>query len=200
MFCRFCGQELDDDSEFCPKCGRKQKETITDRFEETVHDFTKQIQPKIEEAGRSPKFSFRWALYTVLKRKYSDFSGRACRSEYWWYILFVNLLYIGLSIVGGVLTVFTGMIGAYLMIAIFIIALVGLLVPSIAVTVRRMHDLNVSGWWLILFLVLSLIPLINNLLVIGYIICFCLKGTTGTNKYGQDPLAAENQSLTSAHQ
>ena len=107
MFCRFCGQELDDDSEFCPKCGRKQKETITDRFEETVHDFTKQIQPKIEEAGRSPKFSFRWALYTVLKRKYSDFSGRACRSEYWWYILFVNLLYIGMSIVGGVFTVLT---------------------------------------------------------------------------------------------
>ncbi|WP_295352768.1 DUF805 domain-containing protein [uncultured Succinivibrio sp.] len=136
----------------------------------------------------------------MLKRKYSDFSGRACRSEYWWYILFVNLLYIGLSIVGGVLTVFTGMIGAYLMIAIFIIALVGLLVPSIAVTVRRMHDLNVSGWWLILFLVLSLIPLINNLLVIGYIICFCLKGTSGPNKFGEDPLAANNQLVTDARQ
>lgn len=200
MFCRFCGQELDDDSEFCPKCGRKQKETITDRFEETVHDFTKQIQPKIEEAGRSPKFSFRWALYTVLKRKYSDFSGRACRSEYWWYILFVNLLYIGMSIVGGVFTVLTGMIGAYLMLALFIIALVGLLVPSIAVTVRRMHDLNVSGWWLILFLVLSLIPLINNLLVIGYIICFCLKGTSGPNKFGEDPLAANNQLVSDARQ
>lgn len=200
MFCRFCGQEIDNDTEFCPKCGRKQKDTLSDRFEETVHDFTKQIQPKIDEAGRAPRFSFRWALYTVLKRKYSDFSGRACRSEYWWFILFVNLLYIGLSIIGGVLTVITGMIGAYLMIGLFIISLVGLLVPSIAVTVRRMHDLNVSGWWLILFLVLSVIPLVNNLMVIGYIVFFCLKGTPGPNKFGPDPLATDNQVVSDTRQ
>ncbi len=200
MFCRFCGQEIDNNSEICPKCGARQKETITDRFEETVHDFTKQFHPKIEEAGRAPKFSFRWALYTVLRKKYSDFSGRACRSEYWWYMLFVNLLYLGLSIIGGVLTVIAGLVGAYLMLALLIIAMVALIVPSIAVSVRRLHDRNVSGWWLIPFFGLSVIPLLNTLLLIGYIVFTCLKGTTGPNKFGEDPLTADNQIVSNVGQ
>ncbi len=201
MFCKFCGQEIDPNCVICPKCGARQKEeTIADRFDNTVHDFTRQLQPKIEEAGRAPKFSFKWAIYTVLKQKYSDFSGRACRSEYWWYILFVTLLYLAISIIGGILTVVTGLIGAYLLLALLIISMVGLLVPSIAVTVRRLHDRNVSGWWLVVYIVLCLVPVLNTLVEIGFIVFTSLKGTTGPNRFGEDPLLADTQNVTTIKQ
>lgn len=115
-------------------------------------------------------------------------------------MLFVNLLYLGLSIIGGVLTVIAGLVGAYLMLALLIIAMVALIVPSIAVSVRRLHDRNVSGWWLIPFFGLSVIPLLNTLLLIGYIVFTCLKGTTGPNKFGEDPLTADNQIVSNVGQ
>jgi uncharacterized membrane protein YhaH (DUF805 family) len=74
----------------------------------------------------------------------------------------------------------------------------GTLIPSIAVTVRRLHDRNLSGWWILGFaviaFVLMLIPLIGPLLVlageIAYIVILALPGTSGPNKYGEDPLVS----------
>jgi uncharacterized membrane protein YhaH (DUF805 family) len=103
----------------------------------------------------------------VLK-KYAVFSGRARRSEYWYFILFNTLIYIALAILG-VVFIHNEVLSTLYNLAV--------LVPSIAVGVRRMHDVNKSGWFLI-------IPIYNLVLA-------CTEGTTGTNEYGQDPKRPE---------
>lgn len=105
------------------------------------------------------------AVKSVLT-KYADFNGRARRSEYWWFFLF-NVI---LSIVAGVVDESTdpgglGVVG-------MVISL-GLLIPGIAVAVRRIHDVGKSGWFV-------LIPIYNLILV-------CTNGDAGTNEYGPDP-------------
>jgi uncharacterized membrane protein YhaH (DUF805 family) len=77
--------------------------------------------------------------------KYATFSGRAPRSEYWWWILFTLLLNFGGGIVGGII----GAIAGTPILTVLVVALIylGLLLPWIAVGVRRLHDLNRSGWW-----------------------------------------------------
>ena len=70
--------------------------------------------------------------------KYADFNGRATRSEYWWFSLFIALVYLVLAVVNEVLP------------GIFALAT---LLPTLAVTVRRLHDTERSGWWLLICLV-----------------------------------------------
>jgi uncharacterized membrane protein YhaH (DUF805 family) len=104
---------------------------------------------------------------------YANFSGRARRSEYWWFYLF-NI------IVNAVASVVDGAIG---MPILAIVAFLGLIIPGIAVSVRRMHDIGKSGWWL--FIVL--IPLVGIILLIYW---FVQRGTVGPNEYGEDPYDA----------
>ena len=125
--------------------------------------------------------------------KYADFQGRARRSEYWFYTLFNLITLVTQTIIGAIIgfSLRTGPTDPYMLIgAIFI--LVGLywlamIVPTLAVTVRRFHDLGVSGWFILLFFVLGLIPYVGWLASIGQLIWFCQRGTDGENKYGQDP-------------
>ena len=109
---------------------------------------------------------FATAVKTVVMQKYANFSGRAMRSEYWWFILAYIIAYIVLAIVDYVL-------GVQLLTAILSL---GLLIPSIAVGVRRLHDLDKSGWWLLL----GLIPIVGLVLLYW----FCQPGTPGANQYG----------------
>lgn len=102
---------------------------------------------------------------------YVTFSGRAPRSEYWYFCLFVFLVSIGIGIVEGVIG--TEVIGSLFSLAV--------LLPSIAVSVRRLHDIDKSGWWLLI----CLIPLIGMIILL---IWACSKGTDGDNRYGSDPL------------
>ena len=99
---------------------------------------------------------------TALK-KYAVFSGRARRSEYWYFTLFYMLIYIPAAYVGAALE---------LPMLALMVSLVFLL-PSISVGVRRMHDVNKSGWFI-------LIPIYNLILA-------CTPGTVGENNYGEDP-------------
>ena len=107
-------------------------------------------------------------------QNYVNFSGRSQRSAFWFWNLFALLV----SIVAGTLDYFLfphmdfsplqGLAG------------LALLLPGLAVSVRRLHDLDRTGWWLLLVLT-----------VIGYIVLlawFCLRGTVGPNRYGPDPL------------
>lgn len=103
--------------------------------------------------------------------KYVTFSGRARRSEYWYWILFTFLAQIILSIVDGIL-------GMQLFVTLFVLAT---LLPGLAAGVRRLHDLDKSGW----FLLLALIPFVGAIILI---IWFCMKGTTGDNRFGPDPI------------
>jgi len=118
--------------------------------------------------------------------KYVTFSGRAARSEFWWWMLFVWLVQIGLSIVDSVLfgTVETGN-GSFsastnspILSSIFSLAV---FLPTISVTVRRLHDTDRSGWWYWL----ALVPLVG---IIILIVWWATKGTDGPNRFGDDPL------------
>jgi uncharacterized membrane protein YhaH (DUF805 family) len=103
--------------------------------------------------------------------KYVTFSGRAARSEYWFWTLFTVVA----SFVAGILDAIVGLgiIGAVVSLA--------LLLPSIAVAVRRLHDIDRTGWWLLIAF--------TGVGIILLIIWDCIKGTTGPNRFGADPLA-----------
>ena len=109
---------------------------------------------------------FATAVKTVVMQKYANFSGRAIRSEYWWFILAYIIAYLVLGIVDYVL-------GAQLLTAILSLAL---LIPSLAVGVRRLHDLDKSGWWLLL----GFVPIIGLILIYW----FAQPGTPGANRFG----------------
>jgi len=124
--------------------------------------------------------------------RYVDFQGRSRRSEYWWVILFnyivVGVLYAVLFTIGGVSLEGSGQPNVIGMIAGLLVMLYGLatLIPGIAIAVRRLHDRNMSGWFLLLGL-LCIIPFIGFIVAIGFIVVFALPGTVGPNKFGPDP-------------
>ena len=118
--------------------------------------------------------------------KYVTFSGRARRSEYWWWVLFVWVVSMGLSIVDSVLfgNVVTGPGSFYASTDNAILSGIFSLVvflPGLAVAVRRLHDTDRSGWWLLIVL----IPLVGWILLIVW---FATEGTEGENRFGPDPL------------
>lgn len=135
-----------------------------------------------------------------------DFTGRSCRSEFWWSWLGFALIDIIFTLIVTVVNVplYNGIIygditegGLIYNIAIFfnfILFIISLLLinENILMSIRRLHDCNKSGWWyLIIFLPFGVIVLL---------IMFCLKGTTGPNRFGPDPLDGIQPVATSSHQ
>jgi uncharacterized membrane protein YhaH (DUF805 family) len=106
---------------------------------------------------------------------YAKFSGRARRSEFWWFLLFYLLAYVVIFVVMAALGTTGAMIGILLLVG-FVLAS---FIPYLAVVVRRLHDTDRSGWWLLL----SLIPFGGFVLLV----LMALPGSDGPNKYGPDP-------------
>jgi len=130
------------------------------------------------------------AIQTFFAR-YTDFKGRSRRSEYWWVVLAVFLVFgVGGFIIGLIAGVAGGgglnVIG-YLLFGIMGLAYLAIIIPLIALMVRRFHDLDQTGWLALVFILLSFIPIIGLLASIGLIVWFAMPGTTGPNKYGPDP-------------
>lgn len=119
-----------------------------------------------------------WAMRPL--HKYADFSGRAPRAEYWWFYLMVIIGYFVALILDSFVGT-GGMMGSYGMLTM--IVMLGLLLPSIAAGVRRLHDTDRSGWWLLI----AIIPLIGLVLIYFLV----LEGTKGDNRFGADPYAGE---------
>ncbi len=107
---------------------------------------------------------------------YVNFSDRAYRSEYWYWFLFVVLGQFVTAIVDSV-------IGIQLTTGIFSLVV---LLPGIALSVRRLHDLDRTGWWLLL----AFVPLVGTIILIVW---FCTRGTPGPNRFGPDQLAGFEQ-------
>ena len=96
------------------------------------------------------------ALKTVFREKYATFSGRASRSEYWWSYLGLFVASMSLQIVGFVGAIILGSINETLALVPLLIMIAGifaLLIPTLAVNVRRLHDTGKSGWMLIIVLI-----------------------------------------------
>ena len=112
-------------------------------------------------------------------RNYVNFSGRAIRSEFWYWTLFCILVSVVLGLIDQRLNPGTG-IGAFSVLNTII--LLALFLPSLAISVRRLHDIDRTGWWVLLDL-----TAIGSLVLIYWA---CLRGTVGTNRFGPDPMPA----------
>ena len=119
--------------------------------------------------------------------KWNDFRSRSSRSEYWWATLFVTLASFPVGFVIGFVISFmfisAGFSGTTTEIVVAIMVLlvqVFITIASICLVIRRLHDVDRSGWWyLIIFTIIGIIPLL---------IWYCTKGTDGDNRFGKDPL------------
>lgn len=150
-----------------------------------------------------------WAMRPL--KKYATFSGRAPRAEYWWFYLAYILLAVLLQILSSIHALF-GLLG---------ILYLALIIPMLAVGVRRLHDINRTGWWLLAPFVPYLIGfaiaapallssggnvlaaqaglgsaaiffLIGGILAIVLLVFTVLPGTKGPNRYGPDPYEEQN--------
>ena len=111
--------------------------------------------------------------YLGVLKKYAVFSGRARRKEYWLFLLINLLVALGIAIVESLIGT-GGLLGSLYALGVFI--------PSLAVAVRRLHDTNRSGWWLLI----GLIPLIGLIVLIVF---FVQDSDAGDNAYGPNPKA-----------
>jgi len=114
--------------------------------------------------------------YMEVLKKYAVFNGRARRKEFWMFVLINLIISIVLSVIDGVIgtTTATGMGILSLIYAL------GVLLPAIGVSIRRLHDSGKSGW----LLLLAFIPLIGAIVLI---VLYVLDSTPGDNKYGPNP-------------
>lgn len=117
-----------------------------------------------------------WMLMPL--QRYADFSGRSRRKEYWMFFLLTLIVYFVLAFIGsmGAAPGEMNTIGLILM-GIFVL---GIIIPSLAVQVRRFHDQDKSGW----FVLLNFIPFVGGLIVLVFMV---MEGTRGENRYGPDP-------------
>ena len=119
-----------------------------------------------------------WFL-DVKKNKYATFTGRARRKEIWMYFLVVAIIEIALSIILSIL----GLIGGvFVIIGSFITVLFGLaiIIPTLALWMRRLHDTGKSGWWLLI----NIIPVVGSIVLLIFAL---LDSQPGDNKYGPNP-------------
>lgn len=117
-----------------------------------------------------------WMLLPL--KRYADFEGRSSRKEFWMFLLFTNLVSAALFIFGAVVSPDLGL-------GLLALGFLGVLVPFVAVQVRRFHDQSKSGW----FALLNLIPYVGILIILGFML---IEGTAGDNDYGPNPKVAAN--------
>ncbi len=110
--------------------------------------------------------------YIAVLKNYAGFSGRARRAEYWQFVLFNAIALIACIVIDLALK-------SPILYFVYVLAV---LVPSLAVAVRRLHDTDRSGWWLLI----ALVPVVGGIVLLVFA---CLEGTRGNNKYGPDPKA-----------
>jgi uncharacterized membrane protein YhaH (DUF805 family) len=118
-----------------------------------------------------------WFIRAI--KNYATFSGRAQRAEYWYFVLFYLLIFIGLAIIDSVTGTFNAETGMGLLSGICSLAL---FIPSLSVSVRRLHDIGKSGWWLLV----GVIPLIGAIVMLIFLV---KDGESGENMYGSNPKA-----------
>jgi uncharacterized membrane protein YhaH (DUF805 family) len=110
-----------------------------------------------------------WKL--VVLERYAKFDGRAGRAEFWWFALANLVIYTALVIL-------TQISGIFLV--LYIVFALAMLVPSLAVAIRRLHDTDKSGW----LILLGLIPLVGFIILLVF---YIQEGTPGPNQYGAGP-------------
>jgi uncharacterized membrane protein YhaH (DUF805 family) len=138
---------------------------------------------------------------TLPLKRYAEFGGRSRRKEYWMFFLLMIILGVIAGTIDTVLgfgTTSRSITGTGYSFGwathngpVEIVLWLATLIPSLSVTIRRLHDLDKSGWWLLILLV----PLIGAIVLLVFM---CIEGTRGTNRFGPDPLAGERADIPDA--
>jgi uncharacterized membrane protein YhaH (DUF805 family) len=141
----------------------------------------------------------KWMILPL--RRYAEFSGRSRRLEFWMFALFTIICYLvvfaissalGFSFTNVVASSAGGSVAFYGSFfsgngILFVILWAALLLPTIAVSVRRLHDRDMSGWWYLPVIALAWVPLIGGLIGLAFLVVTLLRGTPGPNRFGPDP-------------
>ena len=161
MTCRKCGELLPENAKFCTACGARVE--VSGTVVNPVHQRAEDCVHEGHVVGSSQPVGFLEAVKLAFQH-YADFNGRARRSEYWWFTLFN--------------TIASSVIGAIAPDLAWIWTLI-VLVPGIALVVRRLHDAGKSGW----FYLWGLIPLVGTIIVLIQL----LKDSAPDNQWGPNP-------------
>jgi len=175
MFCSKCGSKIEEGVRFCSECGTPIGETQA---------IPAQTPAQPQQYGQTAGTKMNaWQYFASAIKKYAVFNGRARRAEFWWFCLFSGIITMAASFIGGYLDmepIVLFWLDAYTPIVIgnilYILASLFFFLPGLAVAIRRMHDVDKSGWY-------YLIPIYD-------IVLAATAGNTGSNKYGPDPKGA----------
>lgn len=146
-------------------------DSASENWSETEH------KRKDRGSYHEPSMIFSDAVRDALSQ-YGKFEGRSRRSEYWYFLLFVSLMFIAIFIFGWL----TSFLDPYMIVVrnfLLAMTLVVSIVPLITVSVRRLHDVGMSGW--------ILVPLALLTAGIGMMVIACMDSNEGVNRFGQNP-------------
>jgi len=184
--CIRCGTEVNTVANFCPECGTSVYRRNTDNQE--IASPKPEIQsPEIHysqkfRAENRKTFTFIEAIKSGFS-KYAVFSGRATRPEHWYFVLFAYLIQFVIGFIGIAIGASDESVDGFS----FLVTL-AMLSPWLAVTVRRLHDINRSGWWMLLPLtIIGGIP---------YLVFLCTKSDTNENNFGP-PVTPQAKTVSS---
>lgn len=182
-FCTGCGTPLRDCDQFCGSCGASLG-TAAPAWGDLEAE-NRRLRPE----RRTPEVDVKWYQWwlLVMQTKYAQFDGRARRKEYWFFFIDQLLIVWGtvtaLVIAETVISGGNGLAGNGMLILPGVFNLVfslATLIPGLAVTIRRLHDIGKSGWWLLI----AFVPLIGALVLLLFVV---REGDRETNEYGPDP-------------
>lgn len=170
-YCSKCGSSIIPGAAFCSSCGNKIVQKVIQ--ESPAH---KEDHAEIVGASYENKSAFGWYLHVL--KNYAVFKGRARRKEFWYFCLFHFSIIILLFLIEYAITGEdpTRNNNPGVMVSLYALAT---LIPFLAVSMRRLHDTNRSGWWVLLYY----IPIANFFLLAS----MARRGQPGENEYGYNP-------------
>lgn len=184
MYCTKCGNEVGQNA-YCPHCGSMVVNNAAD-----ADSNGNSSDSQGADYGSAEVESFNLiSAYKSMFKKYAQFSGRSRRSEYWYaalanfLIIFIaEIIFIIPTVSAFVLDEPSGgtLVGMGILYVLIVIYSLAVIVPLLAMEIRRLHDIGKSGWYLLL----GLIPWVGSIIILVFT---CMDSQPGPNKYGPNP-------------